>query len=133
MITERCDVVVAGARLAGACAASHLAHAGYHAIVLDRSHFPSDQLSTHLMFPAGVDELRRMGALQGILALNPTRSPNLSLTAPDGVVVRERWRPVGDIDYCLCVPRLLQDVFYSWCWPPERRAPTCGSAARSPA
>ena len=107
---EHCDVVVVGARLAGACAASHFAQAGRKVIALDRSKFPSDQLSTHLVFPTGIDEFRRMGALDGILALNPSQSPWLQLTAPDGTVMRERWRAVGDIDYCMCIPRPLQDL-----------------------
>src|SRR4051794_32172350 len=109
-MVERCDVVVVGSRLAGACAASHLAKAGRSVVVLDKSKFPSDQLSTHLIFPSGVDELRRMGALEGILALNPSRSPWLSLQAPDGAHILERWRAVGDIDYCMCIPRPLQDM-----------------------
>lgn len=107
---ERCDVAIAGGRLAGACAAAHLARAGRRVVVLDRSRFPSDQLSTHLLFPAGVEELRRMGALEGILAHNPTCSPWVELAMPDGVLLRERWRAAGEVDYCLCVPRPLQDV-----------------------
>lgn len=109
-MVERCDVVIVGSRLAGACAAAHLAKAGRSVVVLDKSRFPSDQLSTHLLFPSGIDELRRMGALEGILALDPSRSPWLSLQAPDGAHVMERWRPVGDIDYCVCIPRPLQDM-----------------------
>jgi flavin-dependent dehydrogenase len=107
---ERCDVVIVGSRLAGACAAAHFAGAGRTVVALDRAHFPSDQLSTHLLFPSGVDELRRMGALPGILAHDPTRSPWLSLDAGEDVRLLERWRPSGPIDYCMCVPRLIQDL-----------------------
>ncbi len=107
---ERCEVVVVGGRLAGACAAAHLAKAGRRVLVLDKMTFPSDQLSTHLLFPAGVEELRRMGALEGILANDPTKSPWVELGMPDGVHVRERWRKSGEIDYCMCVPRTMQDV-----------------------
>lgn len=109
-MSERCDVVVIGSRLAGACAAAHLALAGKKVIALDRLTFPSDQLSTHLLFPAGVDELRRMGALEAILASNPTKSPWLSLNTSQGTSVLERWRECGPIDYCMCVPRPIQDV-----------------------
>jgi flavin-dependent dehydrogenase len=107
---EQCDVVIVGSRLAGACAAAHFAKAGRRVVALDRAHFPSDQLSTHLLFPSGVNELRLMGALDGILAQNPTKSPFLMLDPGDGAVARERWRPEGPIDYCLCVPRIIQDV-----------------------
>jgi menaquinone-9 beta-reductase len=109
-MTQRCDVVIIGARLAGACAATHLARAGLDVVVLDRSRFPSDQMSTHLLFPDGVNELRLMGALRGILASNPTRSPWLELTTNGAAGLVERWRPVGPIDYCMCVPRTIQDI-----------------------
>ena len=109
MATEHCDVVIVGSRLAGACAAAHFAKAGRRVVALDRSRFPSDQFSTHLLFPNGVHELQRMGALEGILAQDPTRSPWLSVVTDGGVRVLERWRASGPIDYCLCVPRILQD------------------------
>lgn len=107
---EHCDVVIVGSRLAGACAAVHFARAGRSVVVLDRASFPSDQLSTHLLFPAGIHELQRMGALERILAHDPTRSPWLSLHVEDDAALLERWRPSGPIDYCLCVPRTIQDV-----------------------
>lgn len=66
-------------------------------------------MSTHLLFPEGVNELRMMGALEGILASAPTRSPWLKLCAGDAAL-NERWRACGPIDYCLCVPRTIQDV-----------------------
>jgi len=106
---ERCDVVIVGSRLAGATAAAHLARAGRRVVVLDRSHFPSNQLSTHLLFPSGVHELQRMGALDGILASDPVKSPWLSLQIGDSEL-NERWRPSGPIDYCMCVPRTIQDI-----------------------
>lgn len=107
---ERCDVVIVGSRLAGAAAAAHLARAGRRVVVLDRSHFPSNQLSTHLLFPSGVHELQRMGALEGILASDPTPSPWVSLQIGESAELSERWRPSGPIDYCLCVPRTIQDL-----------------------
>ncbi|GAA5152312.1 hypothetical protein GCM10023321_20780 [Pseudonocardia eucalypti] len=109
-MAETCDVVIVGARLAGSCAAAHLARAGHRVVVLDKSRFPSDQLSTHLLFPSGVDELRRMGALDGILAGDPARSPWLGLQIGDRVRLLERWRACGPIDYCICVPRPQQDL-----------------------
>ena len=60
---ERVDVVVVGARCAGAAAAIALANAGRSVIAIDRSPFPSDTLSTHLNFPSSVAEMQRLGAL----------------------------------------------------------------------
>ncbi len=106
---ERCDVVVVGARCAGAAAACSLAQAGRRVIVLDRATFPSDTLSTHVLFPTGVDELRRMGALARILALDPALLHRVRIELP-GLSWHEYFRPVGGIDYGICVPRDLQDA-----------------------
>ena len=42
------DVIIIGSRVAGSILASLLGEAGYRVLVLDRSTFPSDTLSTHL-------------------------------------------------------------------------------------
>src|SRR5580704_14540653 len=70
---EQVDVVVVGARLAGCAVAAPLARAGRRVVVLDRMGFPSDQLSTHLLMPAGTSELAKLGALPRILELEPSR------------------------------------------------------------
>ncbi len=107
---ERFDVVVVGARLAGCAVAAPLARAGRRVLVIDRMGFPSDQLSTHVLMPAGTSELARMGALPGILELNPSRVRWVEVHA-EGAVCRERLRPAADgIDFGVCVPRDLQDA-----------------------
>jgi flavin-dependent dehydrogenase len=107
---ERVDAVVVGARLAGCAVAAPLARAGRRVLLLDRMRFPSDQLSTHVLMPAGTSELAKLGALQRILSLNPSRVHYVHVEA-EGVVCRERVRPAPDgIDYGVCVPRDLQDV-----------------------
>jgi len=107
---ERVDVVVVGARLTGCAVAAPLARAGRRVLVLDRMPFPSDQLSTHVLMPAGTSELAKLGALPRILALNPSRVRFVSVEA-EGIVCRERLRPAPDgIDYGVCVPREKQDV-----------------------
>lgn len=103
-------MVVVGARLAGCAVAAPLARAGRRVLVLDRMRFPSDQLSTHVLMPAGTSELSKMGALPRILALNPSRVRWVHLEA-EGIECHERVRPAADgIDYGVCVPRDLQDV-----------------------
>ncbi len=103
-------MVVVGARLAGCAVAAPLARAGRRVLVLDRMRFPSDQLSTHVLMPAGTSELSKMGALPRILALNPSRVRWVHVEA-EGNECRERVRPAADgIDYGVCVPRDLQDV-----------------------
>ena len=53
------DVIVVGARCAGSSTAMLLARYGYRVLVVDRSTFPSDTISTHLIHPPGVAALQR--------------------------------------------------------------------------
>jgi flavin-dependent dehydrogenase len=107
---ERADVVVVGARLGGCAVAAPLARAGRKVVVLDRMSFPSDQLSTHVLLPAGTSELSHLGALPRIMALNPSRVRWVTLVA-EGIVCTERMRPAPDgTDFGVCVPRDLQDI-----------------------
>lgn len=57
------DVLVVGARIAGASLAIHLARAGRRVMLVDRAEFPSDTLSTHLMQVSGVSILAELGVL----------------------------------------------------------------------
>jgi flavin-dependent dehydrogenase len=101
-------VVIVGARCAGSAAAVPLARAGHRVVVVDKARFPSDTMSTHVLVPNGVQELQLMGALPGILALNPTKVRRLTLHDGD-LDIEERFRPFMGIDYGVCVPRDLQD------------------------
>ncbi|HEY9417499.1 MAG TPA: NAD(P)/FAD-dependent oxidoreductase [Pseudonocardia sp.] len=106
---EQADVVIVGARCAGTASAVPLARAGHRVVLIDKSRFPSDQLSTHVLVPNGVAELQHMGALPHALRLNPARSRYLGLNIGD-VRVRERFTPVDGIDYAVCIPRPEQDM-----------------------
>ncbi|MHB8691759.1 MAG: NAD(P)/FAD-dependent oxidoreductase [Solirubrobacteraceae bacterium] len=107
---EQADVVVIGGRLAGCAAAVPFARAGRRVVVLDKMAFPSDQLSTHLLMPAGVTEFAKMGALHRILAVNPSIVHHVHAEV-DGIACFERMRPTPEgIDFGLCIPRTLQDV-----------------------
>jgi flavin-dependent dehydrogenase len=62
------DVIVVGARCAGAPTAMLLAQRGYRVLLVDRATFPSDTLSTHFIKPPGVAMLRRWGLLGQVIA-----------------------------------------------------------------
>ena len=62
------DVVVVGARCAGAATAMLLAAAGHDVLLVDRATFPSDTLSTHAIARSGVVQLKRWGLLPAVLA-----------------------------------------------------------------
>ena len=68
MSTNGYDVIVVGARSAGAPTAMLLARSGHRVLVVDRATFPSDTVSTHLVHPPGVAAWRRWGVLDRIVA-----------------------------------------------------------------
>ncbi|MDF2647955.1 MAG: monooxygenase, partial [Paenibacillus sp.] len=61
------DVIIIGARVAGSSLAYELSKAGYEVLLVDRSSFPSDILSTHNFFNNSVAMLREMGVLEQLL------------------------------------------------------------------
>jgi flavin-dependent dehydrogenase len=62
------DVVVVGGRVAGAATALLLARAGCDVLVLERSRYGTDTVSTHALLRAGVLQLDRWGVLDAIVA-----------------------------------------------------------------
>jgi flavin-dependent dehydrogenase len=61
------DVIVVGARCAGASSALLLARRGYKVLLLDRTSFPSDTISGHLILHPGVQKLAEWGLIERIL------------------------------------------------------------------
>ena len=62
------DVIVVGARVAGAATAMLLARAGLRVLCVDRSRRGSDTLSTHALMRGGVLQLTKWGLLDGVVA-----------------------------------------------------------------
>lgn len=67
-MTTPYDVIVVGARCAGAPTAMLLARRGYRVLAVDRAAFPSDTVSTHVIHAPGVGALRRWGLLEQVTA-----------------------------------------------------------------
>lgn len=66
------DVIVVGARCAGATLATFLARAGASVLLLDRDRLPSEQvLSTHTIHPPGLDVLDEIGVGGAVRSLAP--------------------------------------------------------------
>ena len=76
MSARRYDVIVVGARAAGAATAMLLARAGLRVLVADRSRYGADTLSTHALMRGAVVQLHRWGLLDSIIAAGtpPIRS-----------------------------------------------------------
>ena len=64
----RYDALVVGARCAGASTAMLLARAGLRVLVIDRSAYGADTLSTHALLRGGVMQLHRWGLLDAVRA-----------------------------------------------------------------
>lgn len=62
------DVIIVGARVAGASTAMLLARAGHRVVVLDRARRGSDTLSTHALMRPAVLQLDRWGVLDEVVA-----------------------------------------------------------------
>ena len=62
------DVVIVGARAAGAATALLLARAGLRVQVVDRSRYGADTLSTHALLRGAVVQLHRWGLLDRVVA-----------------------------------------------------------------
>ena len=72
-------MAIVGARCAGSPLATMLAQRGLRVCLLDKSRFPSETLSTHVIQPSGVMVLKRLGMLDPILAAGAVTLGNFSL------------------------------------------------------
>jgi flavin-dependent dehydrogenase len=81
------DVIVVGARLAGASTAMLLARRGHDVLLVDRAELPSDTVSTHAMTRSGILQLARWGVLDEIVAAGTPPVRSLTLGFGDERVV----------------------------------------------
>ena len=62
------DAIVVGARCAGSPTAMLLARRGFKVLLVDKTTFPSDTISTHILWPHGAEILGRWGLLPRLAA-----------------------------------------------------------------
>lgn len=92
------DVVIVGARCAGATLATFLARAGAHVLVVDRDVLPSDcVLSTHGISPPGIDVLDEVGIGDAVREVTP--AARVIRTNAEGVIF-DAELPHGRAEYC---------------------------------
>jgi flavin-dependent dehydrogenase len=91
------DVVIVGARCAGAATALLLARRGLRVLVVDRGRYGSDTVSTHALMRAGVMQLSRWGVLDGIKAAGTPVVRSTSFHYGDEVV-EVKIKPQNDVD-----------------------------------
>ena len=107
-IAERYDVIIVGARVAGAATALLLARAGARVLVVDRGTRSLDTLSTHALMPGAVVLLARWRLLDSIVAAGtpPVRQSTFSFGGEEVVVPI---RPSHGIDALYAPRRTLLD------------------------
>jgi 2-polyprenyl-6-methoxyphenol hydroxylase-like FAD-dependent oxidoreductase len=62
------DAIIVGARCAGAPTAMLLARRGYRVLLVDKATFPSDTISTHILWPHGAEIMDRWGLFDPLAA-----------------------------------------------------------------
>src|SRR5947208_402636 len=100
---ETFDVVVVGARIAGAATAMLLARHGARVALVDRSRFAADTTSTHALMRAGVLQLHRWGLLDRVRAAGTPPVHRVTFSYQD-VVVPITIKPSNGVD-ALYAPR----------------------------
>ncbi len=110
MSPSKWDAIVIGSRCGGAPTAMLLGRKGHRVLLLDRDVFPKDTLSTHIVRPFAVRQLRRWGLLDKVSA---SGCPALVKVVADyGETVLSGWVPSIDGVYENFAPRrfLLDSV-----------------------
>ena len=106
-IHKRYDVVIVGARVAGAATGMLLAKAGLRVLVFDKARYGSDTLSTHALMRPAVMLLHRWGILDRLIAEGtpPVRRTTFWYSDGDEVdVASVDIKPRGGVD-ALYAPR----------------------------
>ncbi len=103
------DVIVVGARVAGAATAMLLARKGLRVLALDQAAFPSDTLSSHQLQVPGVAKLARWGLLDRLTAAGtpPTRKVRFD---SNGVVLEGCFPAADGVDALYSPRRTLLDA-----------------------
>jgi 2-polyprenyl-6-methoxyphenol hydroxylase-like FAD-dependent oxidoreductase len=87
------DVIVVGSRCAGSFLSTLLARRGYRVLLVDRATFPSDTISTHVIWERGGACLKRAGLFDRVSAAAP---PLRTLRFDLGDIVLEASTPAVD-------------------------------------
>jgi flavin-dependent dehydrogenase len=102
------DVVVVGARCAGAATAMLLGRLGYRVTVVERGRMPSDTLSTHGLARGGVVQLAKWGLLDQVLASGAPAIRQVVFRAGDVEEIRTV-KPRAGVDHLVAPRRYILD------------------------
>lgn len=102
------DVIIVGARCAGASLAMLLSRKGHRVLLVDKAEFPSDTVSTHLIWQAGLARAKRWGLLERIAGLGAPPICRVRLDVGEFELAGCP-PPLDGIDYALAPRRQLLD------------------------
>ena len=102
------DVVIVGARCAGASLAMLLARNGHRVALVDRASFPSDTMSTHFLWQRGAARLQAWGLLGGLESRGCAPIRQIAFDVGP-VQLRGIGPPVGDVHCTYCPRRTVLD------------------------
>lgn len=102
------DAIVVGARCAGSSLATSLAKQGWDVLMVDRDTFPSDTLSTLMIFPNTVSRLNQLGSLETLNASHDVPSLGFKVVGL-GQESGGRFTPVDGFDELIAPRRVALD------------------------
>jgi 2-polyprenyl-6-methoxyphenol hydroxylase-like FAD-dependent oxidoreductase len=105
----RYDVIVVGARIAGAATAMLLARQGLRVLAVDRVSFPCDAISSHQLQVPGVALLKRWGLLGQLVAAGTPPARQVRFDAGGGLVMNGRFPAYQGMDALYSPRRTLFD------------------------
>lgn len=101
------DVAIVGARAAGSSLAIHLARQGRRVVAVDKATFPSETMSTHVIYPNTLARLEDLGVLAEVEAHGPP--PLYTSWHHEGRMFVAPHTPERGRDWALCVRRVTLD------------------------
>ncbi len=101
------DAIIVGARVAGSAAAIMLGRKRLRVLLVDKSAFPSDTLSTHIVLAGGTQVLNRIGVLEMLERLGGARIGAMRTIGPD--FDYHARLDGGEDDRGLCLTRVKMD------------------------
>ena len=101
------DIIIIGARVAGSTLAAALGEKGYRILIIDRSKFPSDTLSTHFFRAPALRAFAKIGVVDEVLMSAPHLKVNYNVV--DEIEFPEPVDRPDDYPFYMCVRRIILD------------------------
>lgn len=101
------DVIIVGARVGGSILATLLGEGGHRVLLVDRSTFPSDTLSTHFFRAPALSAFDQIGVYDEVQGTAPHLTVNYNVV--DGIAFPEPVDRPEDYPFYMCIRRITLD------------------------